>query len=192
MTIDLDVHLKAIVERDASAFGKWLAGAEEAMRKHLREFAHAVDLESVVQETMLRVWQFAPRVVPDGGPNALLRYANKIGRNQALQELRRIHPTLIAGDEIEYLLDAATAQPISAPDPILRRVIAECRDKLPPQPRRALEARFTSQGGRADDDLAAELGMRLNTFLQNFGRARQFLADCLEERGVTGWREIRS
>jgi RNA polymerase sigma-70 factor (ECF subfamily) len=28
------------------------------------------------------------------------------------------------------------------------------------------------------------LGMKLNTFLQNFTRARKLLADCLRSRGV--------
>jgi RNA polymerase sigma-70 factor (ECF subfamily) len=32
--------------------------------------------------------------------------------------------------------------------------------------------------------LAERLGMRLNTFLQNFTRARKLLAECLEKRKV--------
>ncbi|CAN5905040.1 hypothetical protein BH11MYX2_BH11MYX2_04180 [soil metagenome] len=33
--------------------------------------------------------------------------------------------------------------------------------------------------------IAESLGMKLNTFLQNFTRARKFLADCLAKRGIT-------
>ena len=33
-------------------------------------------------------------------------------------------------------------------------------------------------------ELATKLGMRLNTFLQNFTRARKMLADCLKRAGV--------
>jgi DNA-directed RNA polymerase specialized sigma24 family protein len=73
---------------------------------------------------------------------------------------------------------------------MLRRAIGECRDKLPPRPRQALDARLTGAGGHDDDDLAAGLGMRLNTFLQNVTRARQLLADCLGRRGVTVALEI--
>jgi RNA polymerase sigma-70 factor (ECF subfamily) len=32
--------------------------------------------------------------------------------------------------------------------------------------------------------VAATLGMKKNTFLQNFGRARKLLVECLRKRGV--------
>lgn len=67
---------------------------------------------------------------------------------------------------------------------MLRAHIEDCRDKLPDRPRVALEARIGAQGGRADRELAQELGMKLNTFLKNFGRARKLLADCLDGKGV--------
>ena len=50
--------------------------------------------------------------------------------------------------------------------------------------REVLDARLGSGGGSSDDDLAERLGMRLNTFLQNFTRARKLLADCLREHGI--------
>ena len=50
------------------------------------------------------------------------------------------------------------------------------------RPRKAMEARL--QGATPDRDLAEELGMKLNTFLQNIVRARKALAGCLEESGV--------
>ena len=67
---------------------------------------------------------------------------------------------------------------------MLRDAITDCRDKLPPKPRQVLDARLAAGGGRDDSELAEELGMRLNTFLQNFTRARQLLADCLGKRGI--------
>jgi len=78
------------------------------------------------------------------------------------------------------------------PDPMLRRAIAECRDKLPAKPREAFDARLASAGGKDDDDLAQAIGMRLNTFLQNFTRARKLLADCLKKRGVSVDAELGS
>src|SRR5690606_14601871 len=71
--IDLDVHLAAIVAGDTRAFGRWLAGAEAPVRDSLRSFARVVDVEAVLQEALLRVWQVAPRFEPDGRPNGLLR-----------------------------------------------------------------------------------------------------------------------
>ena len=70
------------------------------------------------------------------------------------------------------------------PDPLLRRAIEECRAKLPKNPGRALLARVEAQGTESDAKIAERLGMKLNTLLKNFGRARQFLLECLERRGV--------
>ncbi|HVM68995.1 MAG TPA: hypothetical protein VM204_04080, partial [Gaiellaceae bacterium] len=77
----------------------------------------------------------------------------------------------------------AEAQEPELPDPLLRRVLARCIDALPEQPRRVLGLRLASSG-EGDAAMAQALNMRLNTFLQNFGRARKMLADCLAKGGV--------
>ncbi|HVV86948.1 MAG TPA: sigma factor, partial [Kofleriaceae bacterium] len=87
--IDLDAHLPAIVAGETAAFGRWLAGAEPGVRDSLRSFARVIDVEAVLQEALLRVWQVAPRVNLDGRPNALLRLAHRIAKNLAIDELRR-------------------------------------------------------------------------------------------------------
>ena len=66
----------------------------------------------------------------------------------------------------------------------LRGAVANCREKLPPQPAAALTARLDDGGLRHDHELAATLGMRTNTFLQNITRARRLLADCLRAAGI--------
>ncbi len=179
---DLDVHLAAIAAGDADAFGHWLAGAESRVRASLASFAAAIDVEAVLQEALVRVWQVAPRFVPDGRPDGLVRLAVRIGRNLAISEVRRIRSRPVAADELETMTDDAPAS--AEPDPLLRRTIAECRDKLPPKPRQVLDARIAAAGGREDADLAADLGMRINTFLQNFTRARKLLAECLGKAGI--------
>jgi DNA-directed RNA polymerase specialized sigma24 family protein len=180
---DGDVHLAAIVAGDAPAFGRWMAGAEPRVRASLRAFARAVDVEAVVQETLLRAWQVAPRHVPDGRPDSLLRLAIRIGRNLAISEARRTRAAPSEPDDLDAALAAAAPTP-TAPDPLLRAAIAACHDQLPAQPRAALAARLTSAGGHDDAQLAAGLRMRLNTFLQNVGRARRLIAACLARRGV--------
>lgn len=182
MTVDLDVHLASIVAGDPHAFGQWIAGAEPSIRASLRSFAARVDVEAVLQEALLRTWQVAARVERDAAPNALLRVSLRIARNLAIDEVRRAR-TVNVGDED---LDASLAFAVHAalPDPLLRQAIVECRAKLPEQPRRALDARLASAGAEPDAALAVGLRMKLNTFLQNFGRARKLLADCLRERGV--------
>jgi RNA polymerase sigma-70 factor (ECF subfamily) len=75
-------------------------------------------------------------------------------------------------------------------DPLLRRAIADCREELPARPAQALEARLAAGGTEPDEALAARLSMRLNTFLQNFTRARRLLADCLRRRGIDLAKEL--
>jgi len=180
--MDLDVHLPAIVAGDTVAFGRWLTGAERRVRGSLRSFATVVDVEAVLQEALVRVWQVAPRFVPDGKPDGLVRLAVRIARNLAVSELRRRRHEPI--DDVD---EPAVDDPPPS-DPMLRAAIAECRDKLPPKPREAFDARLTAD--RDDTELAEQLGMRLNTFLQNFTRARRLLAECLGKRGITLDREL--
>lgn len=176
----------AIAQRDADAFGRWLAGAEAPLRAGLRRFAAQVDVEAVLQEALLRVWQVAPKVTLDGRPDALLRLAFRVARNLAVDEARRAGFRATLGeDDLVRLLDARAGDVApEAPDPLLRRLIAGCREKLGKQPRAALDARLHAGGSEPDADLAAALGMKLNTFLQNVGRARKALAECLRRGGV--------
>jgi DNA-directed RNA polymerase specialized sigma24 family protein len=183
--MDLDVHLTLLAAGDAGAFGRWLAGAEPTLRESLRPFAARVDTEATLQEALLRTWQFAPRHVPDGRPNSLLRVSLRIARNLAIDEARRARVAPMEDDALEQALAAAEpAEPRGGPDPLLRRIIAECRRLLPGKPAEALSARLSAGGGEPDQALAERLGMRLNTFLQNFGRARKLLAECLQKHKV--------
>jgi RNA polymerase sigma-70 factor (ECF subfamily) len=183
--IDLDVHLVAIQSGDAGAFGRWLAGAEEPLRAALRPFAASVDTEAVLQEAALRVWQLAPRFVPDGRANSLLRWAIRVTKNLAVSERRRLRVTPVPEDALELALhEEQPAVAPSLPDPHLRKAIVGCREKLPAQPARALAARLAAGGGEPDEVLAERLSMRLNTFLQNVTRARSLLAKCLEALGI--------
>jgi RNA polymerase sigma-70 factor (ECF subfamily) len=183
--VDLDAHLPAIVDGDAGAFGRWLAGAEPCLRRSLRPFAARVDTEAILQEVLLRAWQIAPRHAPDGRPNSLLRLAMRVARNLCIDEIRRARLAPIDGGALEEAMALAEApQPRSGPDPLLRRVIAQCRELLPGKPAEALAARLEGGGVEPDETLAERLGMRINTFRQNFTRARKLLAECLSKRKV--------
>lgn len=182
--LDLDLHLIAIAAGDADAFGRWLAGAEPRLRESLRPYATRLDVEAVLQETLLRVWQVAPRHRPDGRPNSLLRLGIRVGRNLCIDELRRARAAPMDDEGLEQALAEENITPRAAPDPLLRKAIEECRDKLPDKPAEALVARLSSGGAEPDETLAERLGMRLNTFLQNFTRARKLLAECLGRRNI--------
>jgi RNA polymerase sigma-70 factor (ECF subfamily) len=179
--IDSDLELPAIASGDGEAFARWVARCETPLRRSLRSFAAAVDTEAVLQEALLRVWQVAPRCVPDGKSNGLLRLALRIARNLAISEARR-HRTWSAlpeGDAIEPAIE-----PDGVPDEAVRTAFAACRDRLPGKPRAAIEARMHSDGQLDDHALAAGLSMRINTFLQNVTRARRLLAECLRRAGI--------
>lgn len=184
--MDLDAFLPAILLGDTRAFAQWMARAEGSMRDSLRSFVTVIDVESILQESLLRVWQVAPRFVPDGRPNGLLRLGLRIARNLAISEVRRTRTRAAPEEEIERALAIAEeeASMTDGPDPLLREVLAKCHERLPEKPRQALDARMMAEGGRSDDELAHVMGMRPNTFLQNFTRARKMLADCLKKAGV--------
>ena len=175
--------LARISAGDAVAFGQWAGASEASLRLSLRSFATRVDVEAVVQETLLRVWQVAPRFEPDGRPHALLRFAARTARNVAVSEWRR-HGRADQRDALERELQAGVTVAALTPDPLLRAHIERCRGKLPGKPREALDQRLTSDGAVDDATLAARVGTTLNTFLQNFTRARRFLVECLEKAGV--------
>lgn len=185
MTADLDVHLPGIQAGDAEAFAAWLVGAEPSLRRGLRSFARQVDVEAALQEALLRTWQVAPRVVPDGKANALLRLAQRIAWNLCVSEVRRhARSTPVDPEVLAAGIDAAQQVEVTPPDPLLRATIARCREKLPPKPAQALAARLEGAGGVPDATLAERLGTTKNTFLQNFTRARKLLVECLRRAGV--------
>jgi DNA-directed RNA polymerase specialized sigma24 family protein len=174
-------QLAAIRAGDTGVFSSWLAGAEPVLRRALRPFAAMVDTEAVLQEGLLKVWQVAPTVKEDGRPEVLLRFAHTVVRNQAVSEARRLR-TLPAGATPPP--DSDPPVELSPPDPMLRERIGVCRDKLPGKPKSVLKARLEAEGNTHDGVLAEGLGMSLNTFLQNFTRARKLLAECLKKAGV--------
>ena len=173
----------AMASGDANAFARWASSVEQPLRISLRAFATSVDTEAVLQETLLRIWQVAPRFTHDGKPNALLRFAMRTARNVAVSEWRR-QGRADQQEALERHLSAeAEVAPIT-PDPHLREQIVRCQQKLPGKPKDALQQRLTSGGVEDDAVLAARIGMSLNTFLQNFTRARKFLKECLEKAGI--------
>jgi len=184
--MDLDVFLPAILLGDTRAFAQWMARAEGPMRDSLRSFVTVIDVESILQESLLRVWQVSPRFVVDGRANGLLRLGLRIARNLAISEVRRNRAKAVPEEDLERALAIAEGGALisDGPDPLLRDVLAKCHERLPEKPRQALDARIAAEGGRGDDELAQIIGMRLNTFLQNFTRARKMLAECLKKAGV--------
>jgi DNA-directed RNA polymerase specialized sigma24 family protein len=181
---DLDIHLSAIAAGDTSAFARWVAGCEMRLRASLSSFAAVIDVEAVVQETLLRVWQLAPRIEIDGKGESSVRFAIRVARNLAISEVRRLAgPARALQLQSQHQTDEPSRGAAIEPDPLLRKLIVMCRDKLRGKPAAALNQRLT-RSELPDRELAASIGMQLNAFLQNVGRARKAIASCLKKQGV--------
>lgn len=178
--MDLDLELAAISRGDADAYARWMAHAERPLRESVRSFARYADTEALIQETLLRVWQVAPRVNADGRPNALLRMAIRICRNLCVSDLRARREVVPAEDGMP---DEGAYDP-QPPDPLLRERLLVCIEKLPRTPREVLIARLDRSSMADDVTLAERMSMKLNTFLQNVTRAKRALEECLRRAGV--------
>ena len=168
---------------DREAFAEWMGMVEIPLRRSLSRFARAVDVEVVIQETLLRMWLVArdPQRSLEGA-GASLKFAIRVGRNVAFEEMRRYRQERMVDLTTLDSLPEGRVEP-DPPDPALARAIKECMERLPEQPRKALSARVHG-GSLPDRENAAGVGMKVNTFLQNIVRARRLLAQCLERRGV--------
>jgi DNA-directed RNA polymerase specialized sigma24 family protein len=178
----LDTLFTAACGGDDEAFEAWMAEVELPVWKSLAPYARAVDVEGVVQETLLRMWMFATdRGHTLKGENASLRFALGMARNVARNEARRFRREVHLPPEG---LPEPEVEPAPLPDPALARLIQVCMERLARRPREALQTRLERGHELPDRGLAEALGMTLNTFLQNIVRARKQLSGCLKEQGA--------
>ena len=179
---EIDTLFARVRMGDTESFGRWMGRVERPIRMSLARFARAVDVEAIVQETLLRMWVLATRHLRElEGENASLRFAIGLARNLARSETRRM-------GRVQFLppeeLPDVPLDPPPAPDPGLAAAIRDCIGRLTAKLREVLESRIARGALEPDRELAAALGMKLNTFLQNVVRARQQMRSCLEGKGV--------
>jgi RNA polymerase sigma factor (sigma-70 family) len=177
---EIDDAYQRTQEGDQEAFTSWVRLCETPLRKSLRSFARYVDVESVTQEGLLRMWRLAPSLSLTG-ENASLRYALRLVRNLALDETRRLRRATRADIEALSRLPEGAVDPDPPTDDRVGQAIRRCLEKLPDRPREALLARLR---GGSDHSLADGLGMKINAFLQNIVRARKLMAECLKRASV--------
>jgi DNA-directed RNA polymerase specialized sigma24 family protein len=179
---EIDGLFTAAREGDVDSFEAWMGSVELPIRLSLRRFARAVDVESVVQETLMRMWVLAQdteRVLE--GENASLRFALGMARNIARAEARRTgRETLLPPEDLPEI----EVPPEPPSDHRLREAILGCIEKLAKKPLLALRARLRHGGVQSDSQIASWLDMTTNTFLQNIVRARRQVAACLERQGI--------
>jgi DNA-directed RNA polymerase specialized sigma24 family protein len=171
---------QAIVGRDEEAFKRWLERTHIGLRVSLRSFAAVVDVEVVVQETAILVWERASTILPDGRPAFLMRWATTVARNKALNAVTRTQRDA----RVREHADRSEQVDRSPADPLLRARIRECRGRLPGALRRVIDAVLADRGLRSPRESAAAHRMSYDAFRQNLARGRRALADCLREHGI--------
>jgi len=178
----IDQAFAGVCAGDEDAFAGWMGRVERPIRLSLRPFARAVDVEGVVQETLLRMWLYArDRGAALEGENASLRFAIGMARNLARNEARR------SRREVCLPPDERTEVPVPpepGPDPGLAKAISDCLQQLVGRRLEALRARLEMAPFASDREISQSVGMTLNTFLQNIVRARRQMADCLQSKNV--------
>jgi DNA-directed RNA polymerase specialized sigma24 family protein len=180
---EVDELWQQVCLQDRRAFGDWAGRVGRPVRRSLSAFARAIDVESVVQETLFRMWQFASEEgLALEGENASQRYACTMARNLA-RNLARKHrrEQLLPPEDIPEDPGAVLLSPPS--DPFLRKIIQDCFAALSAKLERAMKARL-EHGHRPDAVVAEMLKMTKNTFLQNIVRARRQLKECLTKKGI--------
>ena len=176
-------ELEAIVQRDQNAFARWFARSEIALKRSLRNYAQVVDVEAVVQDTALRVWERASTITPDLRSGFLLRWAVTVARNNARNQATRAG-RLEPLDVNRVTERNPSLTTIVRIDPMLRTRVADCRMQLSENLRRAIETRLADRGERSDRELATLIGMSFDAFRQNLARGRRALKECLRKFGI--------
>ena len=110
------------------------AGAREPARRSRA----VIDVEAVLQEALLRVWQVAPRFV------ARRRAERPVAARGADRAQPRGQRGAPARARRRSRRSRSRSPSRATPDPLLREAIADCRDKLPAKPRQALDARLAA------------------------------------------------
>jgi len=155
------------------AFKRWFGRSEIRLKQSLRSFASVVDVEAVVQDTALLVWERAATISPQRPSGFLFRWAVTVAKNKARTNARR------SGRQAPLDDDSLPADSSRLGDPLLRAQLLKCRERLSPHQLRAFMARC-EDGGKGDDrSLATSIGMSFEAFRQNLARARKAFAECL-------------
>ena len=149
---DLDVHLaRDRRRRRRRVRPRGSRAPSRPCATRCASFAAVVDVEAVLQESLLRVWQVAPRFDADGGPNGLLRLAIRIARNLAVSELRRTRTRRRSRTDRGARGRRRGASPIRCCAQAIARLPRQAPREAAPGARRAAR----SAGGRTTPTLAA-------------------------------------
>jgi DNA-directed RNA polymerase specialized sigma24 family protein len=180
--VDLDTLWQAACHRDQRSFGDWMGRVERPIRLSLYHWARLVDVEGIVQEACLRMWVRAgdTGVPPLTGTNASLRFAIVLAKNLARNEARkRVREEVLPPEDMPDVV----VEPDPDPEPRLRSAIRECVEALTGKLSQVMSLRLGNDGSLSDRELAEQIPMKVNTFVQNVVRARKQIDTCLDGKG---------
>jgi RNA polymerase sigma-70 factor (ECF subfamily) len=132
-------------------------------RRAHRLLGSRADAEDVVQEVFLKVFRAIPRVDIRG---SFVHWLNAITLNASLRLLDRRRRERRRHEALERHQTAA--EPDSGSDPMLRRLLTEALDSLPPQTRVAILLRFAD--GHSYVEIARMTGEKESTVKMRVAR----------------------
>lgn len=134
------------------------------------------DIEEVVSDVFLRLWERAE----DVEPGRLRSWLAAVTRNRAKDKLRALHLSLpLEEDALDLAVEGPEEDALRQE---LRRAARESVEDLP-EPDRSIFLRFYYLYQKTED-IAAALSMKPATVRARLSRGRERLRTMLEERGI--------
>ncbi len=167
------------------ALGQWFNREVVALAPRLRAFLRSrfgpeIDVDDVVQETLLQLWRTAngPGI---RAPKAILFVA---ARNVALDQVRRYRASRLVDISAEYAAEIADDRPDVRDLIQLKQRIAQvdrAQETLPPRARQVFALRRTE--GLRHREIAEQLGISCKTVEVHLQRALRHCAELVAAEG---------
>lgn len=143
----------------------------------LAQLPTPAEAEEVLQDVNVILWRKADEF--EAGTN-FFAWAAQVARFEVLKCRRRYARSKLRFSD-EFI--ATVAEDVEERSDLLearRHALKHCLDKLKPNDRDLIDARYRDEGDAKD--LAARLGRPANSVYQSIGRIRKTLLDCIERR----------
>ncbi|QDT65174.1 sigma-70 family RNA polymerase sigma factor [Calycomorphotria hydatis] len=160
----------------------------QVQQQQMRGFLMAVlpsaaDVEEVLQETTITIWEKIESFDEAGSANEFLAWAMQIARLKALEHLRKLKregcPTL----KHELLVQiAATSQQLEPELGRRRKALADCLELLPPIDRQLVARCYAVNASVAA--VAEDLSRTATSVYRSLRRIRSVLTRCIEQKLV--------
>ena len=173
---EIEALIARVALRDRKAFAElYDVTAPKLMAVALRVLKDSAQAEDAMQDAYVKIWTHADRFAVTG--HSPMTWLVTIVRNTAIDRLRTRRPMADIADLAEVVADGrpdAEARAIARSEAAR---IAACMAELDPDRRRAVRAAYLD--GASYADLAAALGVPLNTIRTWLRRSLIRLRECL-------------